>query len=149
MQSKLGKLNRQGERLLYEGKSATYIFLFFLLTLFSRGFPDVALGYNLVPVFLLVYFIFGIITLKESIDLRKIVLFIILFSSWALISSLWSEFPLFTLKRSFYFLLVALGSIVVGYKLNQENKCTILDSFLVLNIILILVSFFSLLSNIP
>ena len=139
----------KSKKFLFESSYTRYIFLLFLLILFSRGFPLFNRVYAIAPIFFVIFFVFGIEAIYRSKYLRNITFLIVLFAVWAASSSIWSQFPVFTLKRSLYFLLVSLGSLFVGYQISKKNNDLILNSFLILNIIIIALSIFSLISNTP
>jgi O-antigen ligase len=119
------------------------------IAIMSRAFPAFTFLYYIVP-FLLLGFImlaFGDILCNKSLKL-----FLILNSAffiWTLITSIWSGYPLITLYRSFYYFLLSTGSVCTGFLLMKLNKERPFGFLLPANILVLFLSCFSLLSNIP
>jgi len=134
---------------LFEGGSSFFIFSLFLLLLFSRAFPDIKNIYFFIPFFFVSYIFFGTNNLKKNAEIKKIAIFVLIFSLWSGISLFWSQFPLFTLKRSIYFGLVVLGSLIIGYNLAKKDFLSLLKPFVFVNILIIVSSLYSLIFNTP
>jgi O-antigen ligase len=148
---------------------------FFIIAIISRSVEEVSFLYYAVPVLCVVYisfFVLSYIRLKEiphqvRKDTKWILTLILLPGVWFLITALWSQYPEVTVKRALYFILVAIGSLCAGMlalrskKLEVKSKkgneqsaegkgeYDILKFFLPVNIIVVLLCLFSLITNIP
>lgn len=106
------------------------------LYIFSR----ILLGYFLI-LFLLEF--------KSFKDLKYFLFLIILFSSWALVTTFWSYNPQITYPRAVYFAYVAAASSISGYLWYKYFPNSILTFLLSANILIIIISFVSLITNKP
>ncbi|MBK8946946.1 MAG: O-antigen ligase family protein [Ignavibacteriae bacterium] len=95
------------------------------------------------------YFIFGIKIIADLKKLRIQFLFILIFSIWSAITAIWSQYPIFTLQRSVFFLINAAGSLFIGAYIAKQNINYFLNSILILNILIVFVTLVSLIFNVP
>ncbi len=114
----------------------------------SRAFPRFSFFYYLLPLLFLLILIAGYeYTLRDKL-LRDILLLLFFFSLWCVLTSLWSDYPSITLSRSAYFIFISAGSILCGY-LWIKTDSGLLSFLLPANIIVVMLSLFSLITNIP
>ncbi len=120
-----------------------------VIGIISRTFPIFNFFYYLVPVILLINILLALsFNLHKQFSL-KIILIIFLYPLYCLITSLWSLYPDITLQRSVYQILLYSGTIsaVLLYKNFLPDKGIVF--LLPANISIVLISLFSLLTNIP
>ncbi|MFZ1292530.1 MAG: O-antigen ligase family protein [Melioribacteraceae bacterium] len=98
---------------------------------------------------MIVLFIFGIKSILVDKNIKIIFILIFAFFIWCAVTSFWSPYSAFTLKRSFYFLIVASGSLFIGFYLTKYKNNLLLNSFLILNALIILISLYSLITQTP
>jgi len=98
------------------------------------------------PIFL--YFALKIkkyLLFKSSVQL---ILYSVLgFTFWCAITGFWSPTPSETYSRAFWYLLVAVASIIIGYR--STSGTLIIKPILLINIIIIVTTIFSLATSIP
>ena len=116
-----------------------------VLAVVSRAFPVFSAVYYSVPVFMLYFIAAGLKELKGNRNLLIYLLLIGLFALWAAATALWSLYPLLSLERAGWFLLIAAG-MTFGAVLYKDN---ILKSVLPANVIVVLLCIFSLVTGIP
>ena len=80
--------------------------------------------------------------------LRNMMILLFLFGLWSAATSLWSDYPFISLSRSGYFIFISLSAALGGY-LYRQVKSDILSFLLPANIIIMGLSLFSLITNIP
>lgn len=68
---------------------------------------------------------------------------------WFLLTSLWSSYPDISAARAFYFILISLGCISAGILWIKYSDNNIFNFLLPANVIVVLISLFSFISNIP
>lgn len=137
------------QKIFYESKYSKFLFMILLLALFSRGIPTLNKLYFLAPILLSLYSFVGLFFFRKDKYFRIFIILILLFSVWTLVTGFWSEYQWFTLRRGLYFLLVSFGSFAAGFSLSNNFKSNIINSFLYLNILFVLISLISLLTNTP
>ncbi|MDO8549600.1 MAG: hypothetical protein Q7S39_05545, partial [Ignavibacteria bacterium] len=114
----------------------------------SRAFPTFSYFYYLLPLlFLLILFSGYEFVLKDK-ALRNILILLFLFGLWSAATALWSDYPLVSISRSGYFIFISLGAILGGYLWQQIDSCS-LSFLLPANLIIVSLSLFSLITNIP
>ncbi|HEX9740983.1 MAG TPA: O-antigen ligase family protein [Ignavibacteriaceae bacterium] len=114
----------------------------------SRTFPQFSFFYYLLPLlFLFIIFAGYKYVLKDKV-LTILLLLLFTFGLWSAVTSLWSDYPLVTLSRSGYFIFISFGAVLAGY-LWQQLNFTPLSFLLAANIIVVALSLFSLITNIP
>jgi hypothetical protein len=121
--------------------------LFFILAA-TRSIEQIKWISYSAPIFFLYFIIIGYKELKNK-ELWFSLLFVSLFSIWAMITSIWSPYPRESFIRSFVFLISSWGLIMAGfYWVKNYNKNEF--GFLIpLNIFLLMISLFSLMTKIP
>ena len=143
-----------------------YTLPLFVIAIISRGIEEINFIYYTVPFFLI---LFIIVALKE-INYREIrfaylikwnkdysdstfplslLLLVLATTAWYILSALWSDYPIVSLERGLYFGLLATGCISGGYLWMKESGKNLFDYLLPANIIIIALSIFSLITNIP
>ncbi len=75
--------------------------------------------------------------------------FFLLPSIWFLLTALWSSYPQISATRALYFILLSTGCISAGILWIRFSGKSILDFLLPANIFIVLLSLFSLITNIP
>jgi hypothetical protein len=121
----------------------------FIIGIISRTFPVISLFYYIVPVLLAVYTIIGIYLLHRS-DLKlKRLSIIFSFPIYCLITSAWSDYPLMTLSRALYLILMYAGILSVVFILIKYFPKKGIDYFLPSNILVVIISVISLILGIP
>lgn len=99
---------------------------------------------------LLIYFIIlSLLEFKLFKELKYFILLIFLFSSWSLLTALWSYDPQITYPRAFYFAYVAAASTIGGYLWYKFFSNSVLSFLLSANILIVIISFISLITNKP
>jgi len=114
----------------------------------SRAFPLFTFVYYLLPVLFLLVFIQGYEFIFKDRNLRSLLLLFLVFGLWSAVTSFWSDYPLITLMRAGYFVFIALGGVMTGYiwfKTNPDSLALSLPA----NVVIIILSLFSLITNIP
>ena len=115
----------------------------------ARAFPLFVKAYYTLPVLLAYFIVLGYKEIKLNKRLRIIVILLLLFSVWCLITSIWSAYPFITITRSLYFALISVGSVIGSYLyIKAKNKFDI-NFLFPLNIFLVLLSLISLIFKIP
>lgn len=126
-----------------------YSFPLVIICIVSRSFPFISFLYYLVPAILFLYILIVFyLKLYKKIEIKRVII-IFVFPVYSLITTMWSLYPAVTLQRSLYliFLYAGLFSAIMLYKkFNPELKLTFL---IPANILVIMLSLFSLVTNIP
>ncbi|MHB8338757.1 MAG: O-antigen ligase family protein [Ignavibacteriaceae bacterium] len=115
----------------------------------ARAFPLFEKVYYILPVLLAYFILLGSKEIQLNKHLRIIVLLLLLFSVWCLITSLWSSYPLITITRSLYFALISIGSVIGSHLYLKTKNGLGLNFLLPLNIFIVLLSLISLIFKIP
>ncbi len=115
----------------------------------SRAFPLFEKLYYVLPILLIYFVILGFKEIKSNKYLRTIVLLLLSFSVWCLITAIWSQYPLITISRSLYFALISIGSVTGSYLYVKPKNEFNLNFLLPLNIFIIFLSLISLIFNVP
>ena len=114
----------------------------------SRTFPQFSFFYYLLPLLFLFIIFAGYKYVLKDKALTILLLLLFTFGLWSAVTSLWSDYPLVTLSRSGYFIFISFGAVLAGY-LWQQLNFTPLSFLLAANIIVVALSLFSLITNIP
>lgn len=121
--------------------------LFFILAA-TRSIDQIKwLSYS-APAFYLYFMIMGYKELKSK-ELWISLLLVALFGIWAMITALWSPYPRYSYIRSFIFLVSSWSLIIAGFYWVKNYSKNEFGFLLPLNILLLMVSLFSLLAKIP
>lgn len=125
------------------------------MLIITRAFPVLSFFYYGVP---LILFLTLILTLyrsllkKETIlskELKLLLLMITAFGVWAAVTALWSSHPGVSLSRAGYFFLISVSPLILGYMWRKENKSDLFGFLLPANIMVVIVSLYSLLTSNP
>jgi len=114
----------------------------------SRTFPAFSYFYYLLPLLLLLILFAGCEFVLKDKALRNMLILLFLFGLWSAATALWSDYPLVSISRSGYFIFISLGAILGGYLWQQIDSCS-LSFLLPANLIIVSLSLFSLITNIP
>jgi len=118
------------------------------VAILSRTFPIFSYFYYLLPLlFLLILFAGYKFVIKDK-ALRNILILLFLFGLWCAGTSFWSDYPFVSLSRSGYFVFISLAAVLGGY-LWQQIDSDSLSFLLPANIIIVSLSIFSLITNVP
>jgi len=118
------------------------------VAILSRTFPIFSYFYYLLPLlFLLILFAGYKFVIKDK-ALRNILILLFLFGLWCAGTSFWSDYPFVSLSRSGYFIFISLAAVLGGY-LWQQIDSDSLSFLLPANTIIVGLSIFSLITNIP
>ena len=119
-----------------------------VMVIMSRAFPLFNIVYYLVPLFFLYFFFTGISFAFRNNFLKTFLLLILAFGIWASLTSAWSDYPWVSISRSGYFMFISFAAVLGGYLWQQINSGS-LSFLLPANIVIISLSLFSLITNIP
>ncbi len=123
-----------------------------------RAFPVLSFFYYAVPFILLFAFILYLAptfnhnhhpNLTSNKRLKTLLILLSLFGAWAALTSLWSHFPQVSLTRSAYFLLISIASVMLGFLWAKNERTDLFGFLLPANLIVVLVSIYSLISSSP
>ncbi len=120
-----------------------------IIALVSRTFPAFNFIYYLVIPLLFLYILLAVLLkLFRQINI-KLALIILAFPVYCIITSIWSLYQLLSIQRSLYliFLYTGILSAILLYK--KYNSELSIKFFIPANIIIIILSLFSLITNIP
>jgi len=118
------------------------------VAIISRTFPIFSYFYYLLPLlFLLILFAGYKFVIKDK-ALRNILILLFLFGLWCAGTSFWSDYPFVSLSRSGYFVFISLAAVLGGY-LWQQIDSDSLSFLLPANTIIVGLSIFSLITNVP
>ncbi len=118
------------------------------VAIISRTFPQFSYFYYLLPLLFLLTLYLGYKFILKDKALRNVLIIFFLFGLWCAATSFWSDYPLISLSRSGYFIFICIGAVVGGYLWQQINSGS-LSFLLPANIIIVSLSLFSLITNIP
>ncbi len=130
-------------------KSAVYLAV---LGTAALPFPLLQPLFFLAPVsfvFLIVSAVHLYPTRADTRNITILLLLFLLFGFWALLTSLWSPYPLITSMRSVYFILMAAGTVCGIWLWSIHSSPTNLDYLLPLNLLVVLSSLISLVLSYP
>jgi hypothetical protein len=91
----------------------------------------------------------GKLNLPTDTRLKTLLLLIAAFGIWAAITFAWSPFPLVTLSRAAYFFLISVSPLLLGYFWSKNEQSEPFAFLLPANIIVVMVSLYSLISSSP
>jgi len=147
-----------------------YALPLFVIAIISNSIEEINFIYYTVPIFLILFIFVGLKDIKfgeirfgsliknykeisiNNTDANILITLLVLMLAvtvWYISSALWSDYPGVSLQRGFYFGLLATGCIFGGYLWMKDSDKSIFDYLLPANIIIIVLSIFSLISNIP
>lgn len=147
-----------------------YALPLFVIAIISNSIEEINFIYYTVPLFLILFIFVGLKDIKfgeirfgsliknykeisiNNTDVGILITLLLLMLTavvWYISSALWSDYPMVTLQRGFYFGLLSTGCIFGGYLWMKESGKSVFDYLLPANIIIIGLSIFSLISNIP
>lgn len=138
-----------------------YILPIITILIICRAFPSLEFFYFPVAILVIVIFILYIVSrfylLKDFIiekdDLSKranfIIVLLIFFGIWAVITTVWSTFPLISFKRAVYFLFISISPLIIGYYWSRNNRNDLFGYLLPANIFVVLTCLISLVASIP
>lgn len=135
-------------------KIISFVVPFTVMLIMSRAFPVLSFFYYILPAILILTLAFTVYhTSRKELVLEKetkiILYLIILFAVWALITSLWSSYPVVSISRAGYFVLISVPPVLLGYFWRKENRDDPFAFLLPANIMVVLVSVYSLLTATP
>ncbi|MHB9005292.1 MAG: hypothetical protein ACYC6C_14815, partial [Coriobacteriia bacterium] len=136
-------------RNIFEQRNIVYLLPIAVLAAGARAFPLFEKVYYILPVLLAYFILLGYKEIQLNKRLRIIVLMLLIFSVWCLITSLWSSYPLITITRSLYFALVSIGAVIGSHLYLKTKNGLDLNFLLPLNIFIVLLSLISLIFKIP
>jgi O-antigen ligase len=120
-----------------------------IIAVVSRTFPVFSFIYYLViPLFIFYIFIAFSLKLYKQISVG-LTLILFAFPAYCLITSAWSLYPSISVQRSLYLVFIYTGLISAVLLYKKYNKNISLKFLIPANIIVIILSIFSLLTNIP
>lgn len=118
------------------------------IAVISRAFSSISFVYYLVPLLFLLLIISGKSFVIDNRELLIVLLLLLSFGAWSILTSLWSEYPSVSLARSAGFIFISLGALIGGFmwmKMYPGSFSYLLPA----NLIIILLSVFSIITNIP
>jgi hypothetical protein len=115
----------------------------------GRTFYQTNTLYILSRVLLFYFFILAYNEAKKNKQLKIYIILVLLFALWALVTTIWSYEPMVTFPRAFYFAYVSIAAAVAGYLWYTHFPKSFLSFLLPANIIIVLISLFSLVANLP
>jgi cell division protein FtsW (lipid II flippase) len=124
------------------------VFPLFFVLVATRSIEQIRWISYSAPVFYLYFLVTGFREIKHK-DLKTSLLLIGAFGLWAMISTLWSPYPRDSFSRSIVFIISSSGIMIAGFSWTKYFNKKDLDFLLPLNLLLIIVSVFSLTTKIP
>jgi O-antigen ligase len=115
----------------------------------SRAFPSVDFLYYIVPALLAIYILLALTSIKRSDINYKLSAVIFLFPVYSLLTSLWSVYPVITLQRSLYLMLLYAGILSAVYLYKKYLPEKGIEFLIPANILIFLISLASLISGLP
>lgn len=115
----------------------------------GRTFYHTNAVYILSRALLFYFLILAYSEVKKNKQLKVYIILVLLFGLWALATTIWSYDPMITFPRAFYFAYVAIGTAIAGYLWYVYFSKSFLSFLLPANIIIIAISLFSLITNLP
>lgn len=129
------------------------VFLFIAITILKM-FEGMRFLNFFAQAFIIISLIFGLVTkLKKRLTItteqKQFIMLFLMFPIWAAITALWSAYPLVTLYKGIYFVIVifSLWLVVLLWEKNISDKYLVL--YLLANGLIIATALFSLLFNLP
>ena len=126
-----------------------FLFPIAIICLVSRVFPIISKLYYIAPFFLFLFIIAGIKEIKNNKILRLFLIFTSTFALWSLATSFWSLYPLISIMRGLYYLLITFGSTLGSYLYLRKSKEINLNFLLYANILVVALSLISLIFKVP
>jgi O-antigen ligase len=126
-----------------------WMFALFILAAAFKGIEIISFVYYSVPLFYLFFIYIGYKEVINNRDLRVVIALASLFGVWAMLTSLWSWYPKVSFARSSVFIVSSWAVIVAGFLWAKYFNKNILAYLIPLNILNLIVSFFSLWTKIP
>lgn len=115
-----------------------------------RAFPVLSFFYFGVPLILFSTLVFYLTPARLADNRLRVLLILIgAFGGWAALTSIWSPFPFVSLARTAYFFLISISSILLGYLWCKNKGNDLFGYLLPANIIVVVVSLYSLLTSAP
>lgn len=115
----------------------------------GRTFYHTNAVYILSRALLFYFLLFAYFEAKKNKQLKVYTVLVLLFTLWALATAIWSYDPMITFPRAFYFAYVAIGIAIAGYLWYVYFSKSFLSFLLPANIIIVAISLFSLITNLP
>lgn len=122
---------------------------FLVLVEILRALHYTDAAYFITRTSLLLFLLPAYLEIKKSKRFKVFVVLVVIFSLWALLTTIWSEDFIVTLPRSIYFGYVVIAAAACGYFWSETHKNSVLEFMVPSNILIIAVSLFSLISNLP
>ncbi|QQS35717.1 MAG: O-antigen ligase family protein [Ignavibacteriales bacterium] len=124
------------------------------MLIMCRAFPVLSFFYYILPVILFLTLAFTVYhSYRKELHLTKeikiISLMILSFALWALLTSIWSSYPVVSITRAGYFILISVPLVLLGYFWKRENKNDLFGFLLPANVMVVIVSIYSLLTSSP
>jgi cell division protein FtsW (lipid II flippase) len=126
-----------------------WMFVLFILAAASRSVELISFVYYSVPLFYLFFLITGYKEVINNRELRFAIALASLFGVWAMLTSFWSWYPKVSFARSSVFIVSSWGVITAGFLWSKYFNKNILAYLIPLNILNLIISFFSLMTKIP
>ena len=115
----------------------------------GRTFYHTNAVYVLSRVLLSYFLLFTYSEAKKNKQLKVYIMLVLLFSLWALASTIWSYDPMITFPRAFYFAYVAISAAIAGYLWCVHFSKSFLSFLLLANVLIVAISLFSLITSQP
>ena len=126
-----------------------WMFVLFTIAAASRNVELIYIVSYSVPLFYLFFIFSGYEEVINNKELRFVIALVSLFGVWAMITSLWSWYPRVSFTRSTVFIISSWSVITAGFLWAKYYNKNILAYLIPLNILNLLISFFSLWTKIP
>ena len=81
-------------------------------------------------------------------DFKKILIWLLPFGVWASLTAIWSLEPVISFSRGLFYIFISSTSVLIGYIYKNKTR-DLFKQFLILNGLIIFISFLSLISGIP
>ena len=154
-------------------KLIKYSLPFFVFAIISRSIEELSFFYYAVPVlcvFFIGYYLVDVKSQKPEVkgqkhkiendykesdihhptsNIQSPTLLFLIPGVWFLLTALWSSYPLISAERALYFILISIGCISAAMLWIKYSVKGILDFILPVNILIVLLCLFSLITNIP
>ena len=115
----------------------------------SRAFPLLDFIYSIVPVLLAIYILLALTSIKRRNVNFKLLAVFFLFPVYSLLTSLWSVYPVITLQRSLYLILLYAGILSAVYLYQKYLPEKGIEFLIPANILVLIISLISLVLAIP
>jgi len=124
------------------------VFPLFFIFVLASGIEQIKWVSYSTPVFY-IYFILNEFKEVKSKELKYSLSFITLFGIWAMVTALWSPFPIESFVRGILCIVISWSLILGGYCWVKNFSKKEFDFLIPMNILLLIVSVFSLMTKIP